>query len=194
MGKDYRGARDYPQTQLPPLPAAGVSRVAMDRADGLWKVSQGGAAYVPILSSGGGVLQTVSTNLAADITTTATPPIYTTFLTAPLLTTTAPASRLRIDFHAIWRHTGPFAGNVAVNYRFRLNGVLLPPSRGATDNSTRNQFKPIAFNRVLPIAAGPQVVLVEWSGFALGANTLTVSPGTLPDLSGAQLIVQELPP
>lgn len=197
MGKDYRGARDYPQTQLPPLSPAGVTRVAMDRADGLWKASENGAAYIPILTSGGaaGVLQTVSVNLAVGVTTTATPPVYTTLLTTPLLTTTLPASRLRIDFYCSWNHSGAFAGNVAANFRFRLNGSLLAPSRGTTGNQIRGRIDCVSFCRVLPVVAGPHTVLAEWSGFALGVNQLNCLPvGIFADLFGAQIIVQELPP
>lgn len=196
MGSSMRGARDYPQTQLPPLSQPGVTRVAMDRADGLWKASENGAAYIPILTSGGaaGVLQTVSANVSTNITTTAIPPVYTTMITAPLLTTTLPASRLRIDFFASWNHSGAFAGNVAANFRFRLNGVLLPATRGTTGNELRSRIVSTTFMRVLPVIAGPQTILVEWAGFALGGNTLNVAAALFPDLFGAQLIVQELPP
>lgn len=196
MGRSTRGARDYPQTQLPPLSQPGVTRIAMDRADGLWKASENAGPYIPILTSGGaaGVLQTVSTNVAADISTTAIPPVYTTMITAPLLTTTLAASRLRIDFFASWNHTGAFAGNVAANFRFRLNGVLLPATRGTTGNELRSRIVSTTYMRVLPITVGPQTILVEWAGFGLAGNALNVAAALLPDLFGAQLIVQELPP
>ena len=195
MGKDTRGSRDYPQTQLPPLSAPGVTRVAMDRADGLWKASENGAAYIPILTSGGaaGVLQTVSVNASTDLTTTAIPPVYTPLFSVPITTTLA-ASRLRIDFFASWNHGGAFAGNVAANFRFLRNAVLLPATRGTTGNELRGRIVSSTFMRVLPVVAGLHTILVEWAGFALAGNSLNIFAATAPDLFGAQLIVQELPP
>lgn len=193
MAAEGRGSRDYPATVLPPLAPLGVTRIAKDVTDGVLKESSDGAAYVPF-GSGGGVLQTVSANLAADITTTANAGIgvYTTLLTAPAMVTAA--GRIRIDFYAAWNHGGPNVGNVAANFRFRLNGFLLAASRGTTSNQVRGRIAGAPFNRVIAVPAAAQTVIVEWGGFGLLGNSLQILATAAPDLFGAQLIVQELPP
>lgn len=138
----------------------------------------------------GELIATVSFNLAVNISTTATPPVYATMLTLAL-TTVRPASVLDIRFVAAVRHVGVAGVNVAANFRLLLNGVLLPVTRGTTVNILTFAIMPVVIERRVDVTAGLQTVVVEWAKFAGPFNTLIIDPVTLPDLSGAQLVLQE---
>ena len=142
---------------------------------------------------GGTVVQVVSANQSADISTTSVPPIYATLLTAPAVVLAA-AGRLRIFFYASWSHNR-VGFNVAANFRFLDNAVLLPASRGTTGNELASRIVSSSFCRVISVVAGVHVVRVDWAGFGLAAGAvIQIRPASLPDLEGAQLIVEELTP
>ena len=93
-------------------------------------------------------------------------------------------------FTSNWRHTGPFLGNVAVNFRFRLNGGLL--TGGTTDNRVQGQIGCVARNRRVAVAAGIQTLVVEVAGFGLPlGNLIRIDPVTLPDLNHSALKMAE---
>ena len=117
-------------------------------------------------------------------------PIFTTLFTLPMVTTQA-ASFVWWCFTATWLHTGPFPGNVAVNFVFRLNGVLL--QGGVTDNRDRSRIGPVARNgrRAVTLATNPQVLEVEVTHFAGPFNTVQITPLALPNLQHAALLMEE---
>lgn len=158
-------------------------------------MSQGivGTGLVPASARAPRILSTSATRLTVDAMTTAVPPVYAVLLSGALTTISA-ASQLEIRFTAGVRHIGAFLGNVAPNFRFRLNGVLIAPGGGITTNETRSQIRPVAYSVRVAVAAGVQAVDVEWAGFALGVNTLIIDVATMPDLSHAQLVLSEVVP
>lgn len=190
MAKTTKHARDYPQTaQLPPLSEPGNTRVVMDGADARWKASENTGPYLPILPS---VRQTVDVVLAANRSTGISPPNYAPFLTAPALTTITAASRLRVDFYAVWRHTGPMAVVGEASFRVTLNAVPIAVSRATSSSKLRDERSCVSLCRVLAVSAGVHTIGVEWSGALPPGNILRCQPVTFPDFEGAQLIVQEV--
>ena len=142
-------------------------------------------------SLSGDLVQTESANLAVDVTTAVAVPAYSTLLTVTITTTLASAD-LDILFYCAYDFTG-VAGSRASSFRLRLDGVLIPPSRAADDNSLADEAQGVAINRrVLGVAAGLHTILVEWSKF--GTGTLQCLPVTRPDEQGAHLKVEEQRP
>lgn len=137
-----------------------------------------------------GVLQTVSTNLAVDVVSGAQPPVYSTLLTA-VMTTVLASSYLDIRTYVAMRMLGGGFGRKAPNIRLRLNGVLIPASRGMTENEVSGAIMTMAMERRLVVSAGIQTVIVEWAYFGPVGATMNCTPVTLPDLEGAQLVIQE---
>jgi len=135
-------------------------------------------------------LNTEGINRTTDFVTGVTSPTYATLLSLTL-TSVLPSSVLFFVFSCSWRHLGAFAGNIAFNCRFRLNGGLLVG--GCTDNKVRTQIGTVARTDYVPITAGDQVLDVEVTKFGPAGNTINVSPGTLPDLQHAALFMQEVP-
>lgn len=134
----------------------------------------------------GKLIQTVSENLAADISTTVVAPAYSTLLSASMTTTLATAE-LDILFYCSFDHTD--VANDAVSFRLRLDGVLIPPSRAADDNNTGNNNMSVAINRRVNVAPGLHTLDVEWSKFSV--STLQCFPATRPDQHGAHLKLEE---
>jgi hypothetical protein len=135
-----------------------------------------------------GLVQTVSANLSADISSSVSSPTYSTLLTVPI-TTTLVASVLDILFYCAFDFTVVGFVDRAVAFRLRLDGVLVPPSRAATDNAPTAINMCVAINRRVSVAAGAHTVLVEWTKF--GTGTLQCFPATRPDRHGAHLLVEE---
>ena len=129
-----------------------------------------------------------SFELAVDFTTMVTAPVFATLTILPITTLRA-TSFLKFTYTGNWIHTGPFAGNVAFNVRFLLDGVLL--QGGATDNKVRSQIGGVARTGRRPVVAGPHSITVEVTKFGGVGNTLAIRPGTLPDLMHAALIIKE---
>lgn len=147
-------------------------------------------ARYDLQGGGGSVIQTISGRLLVDVTSVSIPPVYST-LFSTLLTSLLSASFLHVQFTAAVLHTGVPGVSVAINFRFRRNGVLIAPGGGTTVNLLTAQIQPVAYSLRLPIVAGAQLVNVEWAGFGLGANIMAIRPLTLPDLMHAQLVLQE---
>ena len=97
-----------------------------------------------------------------------------------------------IRFYAALFHTGSFGANVAANFRFRRNGVLIPPSRGTTQNQITARIMCLSFERrITGVAAGLQTIDCEWTRFGGGGLTvLAISAAALPDLFGAGMTVE----
>ena len=189
MTKQVRGATVLPNQALPVLSTAGQSLLATDAAGVLNKSSNGGP-YVPV-GSGASVASPVSIEQLVNFSTPVVSPIYATLFTLPI-TTLLPASFVWFCFTASWSHNGPFAGNVAANFRFRLNGGVLVG--GCTDNMTRAQIGTVARNGRAPVVAGVQTLVCECTHFAGPLNTLDISVATNPDLWHAALTMEEQPP
>jgi hypothetical protein len=117
-------------------------------------------------------------------------PAYAVFPLSAALTTRG-GTNLLIDFSAAAAHTGGFAGNVAINFRFLINSVLIPIGAGTFNNAVVNTIRPYVYSYRAAIGAGLQTITVEWSGFSLGANLMIISPVTSPNFYYAQLIVRE---
>ena len=150
----------------------------------------GGGAAPP----GGALLQVGSDNFAGLTTTTAIDPVYTAFPLSVALTTGA--SKLHIYAYVAWNLTGTPVGTVrAANFRFLLNGTPLGASRATSWATAQGQIATNSFTRVVDVAAGLQTVTMEWAKQA-GSGTLQVNTtaGILPDVFGAQLVVQEVAP
>lgn len=130
-----------------------------------------------------------SVALAVDFSSVvAQAPVYVTLLTLAI-TTLLPASFINIAFASNWRHLGGFAGNVAVNFRFVLDTVLL--AGGTTDNRVRGQIGCVARVGRTAVTAGPHTMVVEVSKFGGVGNALTIDPVALPDLVHCALALQE---
>lgn len=128
-----------------------------------------------------------------DVTTAAVPPAYAVFPLSVALTTTL-GTFLDVRFSAAVLH-GPNAGMAAINFRFRLNGILIAPGGGTTLNSAANQIQNLIYTLRVPVVAGLQTITVEWATFALPAgNTAQCLPLTAPDLFHAQLVCREIFP
>lgn len=139
----------------------------------------------------GDLVQTQTANLAVDTTTAVEVPVYSTLLSVTITTTLATAD-LDILFYCSFDFTGVL-GSRATSFRLRLDGVLIPPSRAAVDNSLNDEAQGVAINRrVLGVAPGLHTVIVEWSKF--GTGTLQCLPATRPDEQGAHLKVEEQRP
>lgn len=150
------------------------------------------AALVPAGTSALRILGTSAVRLLVNATSTAIPPIYSALLTGTL-TTVAPAADLFILFTGAAFHTGA-AINVAINFRIRVNGVLIAPGGGTTINALVSQIQSASYSARVPVVAGLQTVVVEWGGFGLAANTLNILALTLPDLCHASLLLEEHAP
>lgn len=137
----------------------------------------------------GRLIQARSDNVAANVTTTATAPVYATLFTVALTLTRV--SDLKISMYAAWLHNGGGIGNAAANFRFRRNGVLLPVSRGTTDNALANRITATPFERLIEdVPVGLQTIICEWSRFGAAGATLRISAASLPDLQGAHMTVE----
>jgi len=148
---------------------------------------------VPTLNGGGGggsVIQAASSRLTVDLAVASPFPAYATFPLSAALTTRG-GTNLVIDFACAAAHTGGFAGNVAINFRFLINGVLIPIGGGTFNNMVVSTIRPIVYSYRAAISAGLKTVTCEWSGFSLGANTMIISPVTSPNFYFAQLIIRE---
>jgi hypothetical protein len=182
---------------IPPLSTLGTSAEYYDDDAKAMMLSVDGGAYAPYATgSTAGVLQQVADfNLAADVITTALSPVYTTLLTGSITTTLA-ASFLQIQHYNTVIFLGGAASTRTCTIRLRLNGVLLPISRTSTQNAqTTSQIMNLNILRRVPIVAGLQTVIVEWTRFGGGVgNTMNCRPATLPDLEGAFLQLQEHAP
>lgn len=144
-------------------------------------------AQPPASTVAGKLVQTESTNLSADITTAVAVPVYATLLSGTMTTTEA-SSFLDILFYCSFDFTGVVASR-ATSFRLRLDGVLITPSRAATDNSLNDAGQSVAINRRVSVVAGLHTLLVEWSKF--GTGTLQCLPVTLPNEHGAHLKLEE---
>lgn len=137
------------------------------------------------------VLQTVSSSIDSNVSTTATAPTYATLMSASI-TTQQDNSFVAIFFSAAPFHTGPFTGNVAMNFRFKIDGSFFRPNgRGTTVNTIRNRIMPLSYVARTPVTGGLHTVSVEWGKFSGGSNAMEIRASTLPDLFHGQLIVQE---
>ena len=148
---------------------------------------------VNLSSRGGNLLATASSNTTANVTNAVGAPVYTLLHTAAL-TTTEPSTKLAIFFYASWFHTGAAAfANVAAAFRFSLNGVLIPASRGTTGNEVSSRIVSTHYVReVTGIAPGVQTVTCEWTKFGPLAATLAISAASLPDLMGSAMVIQSI--
>lgn len=144
-------------------------------------------AQPPTTTAQGKLVQTESTNLSADITTAVAVPVYATLLSGAITTTEA-SSFLDLLFYCSFDFTG-VVGSRATNFRLRLDGVLIPPSRAATDSSLNDAGQSVAINRRVSVVAGLHTVLVEWS--KSGTGTLQCLPATRPNEHGAHLQLEE---
>jgi hypothetical protein len=149
---------------------------------------------VPTLNGGGGggsgVIQSASSRLVADLAVNSPAPAYATFPLSAALTTRG-GTNLLIDFSAAVAHSGAFAGNVAINFRFLINAVLIPIGAGTFNNAVVSTIRPYVYSYRAPVAAGLQTVTCQWSGYGLGANLMIISPVTSPSFYYAQLIIRE---
>ncbi len=134
-------------------------------------------------------LGNIGVDLLANLSTSVTAPTYATLLTLPPFTTVTPTGYLMIRASVCLMHLGGFAGNVAPAIRIRLNGVL--QAGGGTVNTVENRIMPIIINIRRVVTAGPQTVVLEWTKFGDGTNTLVCQVASLPDLMHAHLDVQE---
>ena len=145
--------------------------------------------FVPSI---GQLVRTMPENLAVDVTSVAMAPVYTTLMTTAL-TTVRLLSDLDIRFYGSFSHTGGIGVGRAINVRFRLNGVLIAASRGLTENEIVNRIHTVALERVVVgVTSGVQTVIAEWGYFGPAGGTMRCRPATLPDLEGAQLVLQEI--
>lgn len=190
--KLVRGATIFPNRSLPVLSTPGKSIVAADPAGDLYKSSNAGP-YLPIGSGGGGLADPVSIEQIADFNAAVTSPAYVTLFTLPITTNLA-ASQLWYLLTASWNHSGGFAGNLAANFRFRLNGNLLPG--GATDNRTRGQIGTVAKQGRVAVtpATNPQTLDVEVTLVGAAANSFNIVPSFGATLFHADLLIEEQPP
>ena len=182
---------------VPPVSAPGTSAEYYDGALQRKMLSVDGQPYEPMVTGTGGglILQVADFNLAVDVTTTALSPTYSTLLTGSITTTLA-NSFLQIQHYNTVIFTGGVNNNRVCNVRLRLNGLLLPISRAVTQNAQLlSQLMNISIIRRVPIVAGLQTVIVEWTRFG-GAtgNSMHCRPVLLPELAGAFLQLQEHAP
>lgn len=135
-------------------------------------------------------LATGGARLLVTTTTVAIAPVYGVFPLSVTLTTMLGAF-LDIRFSCSVRHT-PNAGNAAINFRFRHNGVLIAPGGGTTINALSQAIQPIWYTTRVPIVAGIQTIIVEWAALARPVgNNLLVDPSIVPNLVHAQLTCEE---
>ncbi len=127
--------------------------------------------------------------LTTDFAETISAPTYVTVLTISIASV-LPTSFVFFSFTSTWRHTGGFAGNAAVNFRFRLNGTLV--LGGTTDNKVRGQIGCVARTGRPSISQGTQVLAVEVTKFGAAGNTILISVASLPDLNHCALFMQEV--
>lgn len=145
--------------------------------------SLGGAPQLPVAHvslTGGGFSAVVSS------------PAYVTLFTLPI-TTKLPASSLWYLLTASWNHSGAFAGSLAANFRFRLNGAILPG--GATDNRVRGLIGTVAKTGVVAVtqATNPQTLAVEVTLIGAAANSFNIIPAFGVTLFHADLVIEEQP-
>ena len=180
---------------VPPLSEPGTSAEYFDTAIGAMMRSVNGGPFIAVGAGTGTIVQVSEFNLAANITTTVLFPVYSTLMTVAMTTTLA-ASFLNIQQYNTVLFTGGAASNRVCNVRLRLNGALLPVSRANTQNAqTTSQIMSLGMIRRVPVVAGLQTLIVEWTRFggAVG-NSMHCRPLLLPDLSGAYVQLQEHAP
>jgi hypothetical protein len=162
------------------IPGSDVACESLDVRDGLT------VGDIPVL--GTGVI--ASNRLTVDVASVAVPPIYSVLMTQAI-TCGAAALFLKIEFSAAARRVFGPATAVAINFRFRLDGLLIAPGGGTTINVLPFQIQSASYMNRLPITPGLHTVAVEWSGFGLGFGTMVIDPVALPDLNHAQLVLTE---
>jgi hypothetical protein len=190
--KLVRGSTILPNRTLPVISKPGQTIVAADPAGALFKSSNGGP-YLPVGGGGGGLADPVSISQVAPFNAVVTSPAYVTLFTLPITTNLA-ASQLYYLLTASWNHSGAFAGNLAANFRFRLNGSLLPG--GATDNRTRGPIGTVARQGRVAVtsATNPQTLDVEVTLIGAAANSFNIDPTVGGTLYHADLLIEEQPP
>ena len=139
---------------------------------------------------GGRLLQVDSDTLIVSTSTTAIVPVYTVFPLSVSLTTTRPSSLIQIHAYVAWTHDAGGVTQRTANFRFRLNGVLIPTSRATSGDTQSSQVMTNSFSRLLAVTAGVQAVTFEWAKQA-GTGTLLGSAAGSPDEFGANLKIVE---
>jgi hypothetical protein len=136
------------------------------------------------------VAVSVDFDMSIDFSTAVLMPAYVT-VTTLVLTTLQPSSQLYFLWTSNWFHTGLTAGNIAVNFRFRLNGAILPG--GCTDNMVRSQIGGVARNDTIQVTAGVQSLVVEVTRFGgtPAGDLIEIRAALLPDLFHASLKMEE---
>lgn len=137
------------------------------------------------------LLQSDAATLSVSTSTTATAPVYSVFPLSVSLTTTLASSLVHIYAYIAWSVTG--VASTTANFRFLLNGVLIPTSRATSEFSNSSQIATVSYSRLLTVAAGVQIVTFEWANQA-GGGTLSCTaggPSIFPDVFGANLKVEE---
>lgn len=142
--------------------------------------------------SEGKLVAMAAENLGVDISASVTYPVFSPFMSVSI-TALLPISFLDIQFYCSYDQTGVGATNIAVAFRFRFDGILIPASRATTDNAISDRNMTVAYNRRLIVLAGLHTVSCEWTQFG-GASTMQCHPASRPDEHGAVLWAQEQAP
>lgn len=144
----------------------------------------------------GTFLQEDEDSLSGFATTTAIAPVYATFPLSVSLTTTLQASLLDIFAYIAWNHNAGVGLDRTAQFRFYLDGVLIAPSRGASEASVSGAIACCQYSRLLTVTPGVHTVTFEWAK-ASGTGSLIVNPtglGAGPEVYGATLRIQEYVP
>lgn len=142
----------------------------------------------------GQVINIESVDLAVNASAVVPAPIFGLLMSASIITTVG--TRLAIHWSGNPFHNGPSAvgANGVMAFRFRLDGSLLTPGAGTSENAPKLQIESVSYDKRVPITPGPHTVDVEWSlfGAAVAANTMFLLPvGGLADFVHANLTLQE---
>ncbi len=178
-----------PLPPAPPLPLTPAEQAETDNLPGVPQTVLVGSA-LNYLEGNNSVVQTVSTELLVDFTTTATVPAYVTLLTLPITTVLA-ASFLNVRFTGTVRQIGLPGVNVAPNFRVLVDAAL--QVGGTTLNQLPNLIQPVAIEKgKIAVVAGLHTVIIQIAKFGGPFQTLVIDVASLPDLNNATLTVQEV--